>query len=34
VLHLAVLKDAVGELERRFGGGAALPEGRAHGTAP
>ena len=33
VLHLAVLKDAVGELEHRFDGGAALPEGRAFGSA-
>jgi trk system potassium uptake protein TrkA len=32
LLHLAVLKDAVGELERRFEGGAE-PEGRAFGTA-
>ena len=32
VLHLAVLKDAVGELERRFEGGDARPDGRAHGT--
>jgi trk system potassium uptake protein len=31
VLHLAALKDAVGELERRFEGGDARPDGRAHG---
>ena len=34
VLHLAVLKDAVGELEHRFDGGAGHADGRAVGTAP
>jgi trk system potassium uptake protein len=34
VLHLAVLKDAVGELEHRFDGGTGLADGRAVGTAP
>ena len=33
LLHLAVLKDAVGELEHRFEGGAAQPDGRAFGAA-
>jgi hypothetical protein len=30
-LHLAALKDAVGELERRFDGSGARPDGRALG---
>jgi trk system potassium uptake protein TrkA len=33
VLHLAVLKDAVGELERRFEGENPHPDGRTLGTA-
>ena len=32
VLHLAVLEDAVGELERRFDGGDSTSEGRAVGS--
>jgi hypothetical protein len=32
VLHLAVLKDAVAELEQRFGG-IALSDGRAFGSS-
>ncbi len=32
VLHLAVLKEAVGELERHFEGGGSVPDGRASGV--
>jgi trk system potassium uptake protein TrkA len=34
LLQLAVLKDAVGELERRLDGGKPPPDGRATGSAP
>jgi trk system potassium uptake protein TrkA len=34
LLHLAVLKDAVGEFEHRFNGASPLPESRASGSTP
>jgi len=34
LLHLAVLKDAVGELEHRFDGASARRDGRSSGSAP